>query len=162
MKKTFFKEMLVPPPIADEFESDTDFRKAEKKNLIKLMNIIAEEGLENKWNPERDDNQHKKTERIFSAGAVRAWTILLKDTINTHLRHYTDDDRDKFFYQYISDSDFNYFRQFINKLFSHKLWDEPDPTGDISSRLARDNAETSKSLFEEKGLTVQWLLGQSQ
>ena len=126
------------------------------------MNIIAEEGLENKWNPERDDNQHRKAQRIFSAGAVRAWTILLKDTINTHLRHYTEDDRHRFLYRRIPDSEFEYFRQFVNKLFSHKIWDDPDPTNEITARLARDDATTAKSLFDEKGLTVHWLLGQPQ
>jgi len=162
LKKTFFQEMLVPPPVADEFESDSDYRKEEKRSLIKLMNIIAEEGLENKWNPERNDNQHRKAQRIFSAGAVRAWTILLKDTINTHLRHYTEDDRHHFLYRRIADTEFEYFRLFVNKLFSHKIWDDPDPTGEIAARLARDDTATSKSLFDEKGLTVHWLLGQPQ
>ena len=162
LKKTIFQEMLVPPPIPDEFESDSDFRKEEKKNLVELMNIIAEEGLEGKWNPEGNDNQHRKAQKIFSAGAVRAWNILLKDTINTHLRHYTEEERSRFLYRQISDSDFEYFRQFTKKLFSHKIWDDPDPTGEIAARLARDDATTSRSLFEEKGLTVRWLLGQPQ
>jgi len=162
LKKTIFKEMLVPPPIPDEFESPSDYRKEEKKNLVKLMNIIAEEGLEGKWDPERNDNQHKKAQKIFSAGAVRAWTILLKDTINQHMRHYTEDKRKVFLYRQISDSDFEYFKQFTNKLFSHNIWDDPDPLGEIAARLAKDDATTSKSLFDEKGLDVNWLLGQPQ
>lgn len=123
------------------------------------MNIISEEGLENKWNPERNDSIHKKAERIFGAGAIRAWVILLRDAINIHLKHYTDEERKVFFYRQVSEEDFGYFRQFTNKIFSHKIWDDPDPSGEISARLAKDDATTAKSLFDEKELSVQWVLG---
>jgi len=158
LKKTILQNMLVPPPVSDEFESDTDFRNDERNNLIKLMNIITEEGLDGKWNPERNDTLHQRTQKIFSAGAIRAWTILLRDTFNIHLKHYTEDERKIFFYRPISEDDFNYFRKFVIKLFSHKIWDDPDPTGEIAARLSKDDATTAKSLFDEKGLTVQWLL----
>lgn len=115
LKKTFFQHMLVPPPVSDEFESDTDFRIDERRNLIRLMNIITEEGLEGKWAPERADNAHKKAARIFSAGAVRAWTVLLRDAINQHLRHYTDGERNRFFYRRIADDEFGYFSKFAKK-----------------------------------------------
>lgn len=159
IKKTFLKYMLVPPPIPDEFESDTDFRKQEKLNLVRFLSIIAEEGLDGRWNPERDDAMHARTQRVFGAGSVRAWTILLRDTINTHLRHYTEDERLRFFYRHISQDDFEYFQDFVRKLFSHKIWDDPDPTGEIAARLAKDDATTTKSLFDEHGVTVHWLLG---
>jgi len=159
VKKTFFQHMLMPPPVSDEFESDTDFRKEERRNLVRLMNIIAEEGLEGRWAPERSDAAHRKAERMFSAGAVRAWVVLLKDIINAHLRHYTDQERRRFFYRAIPDDDFDYFRTFVRKIFTHKVWDDPDPAGEITARLAKDDATTAKSLFDEKGLTVQWVLG---
>ena len=92
------------------------------------------------------DNAHKKAERIFSAGAIRAWTILLKDSINQHLRHYSDDKRAKFFYRHIQDEEFVYFRKFVTRVFSHKLWDDPDPDGQIAARLAKDDAATTKAL----------------
>jgi hypothetical protein len=151
--------MLVPPPVDDEFESNTYFRKDERHNLVKLMSIIAEEGLEARWAPERADAAHKKAERIFSAGAIRAWVILLRDTINVHLKNYTDEGRRLFFYRIIPEEDFDYFRQFIKKIFEHKIWDDPDPSGEITARLAKDDATTAKSLFDEKGLSVQWVLG---
>lgn len=159
LKKTFFQNMLMQPPVEDEFESDADFRKAEKTNLIKLMNIITEEGLQDMWSPERADATHKKAEKIFSGGAVRAWVILLRDTINIHLKHYTDDERYQFFYRHIPDDEFEYFIQFVKKIFSHKIWDDPDPSGEIAARLAKDDATTAKSLFEEHNLTAHWVLG---
>ena len=159
LKKTFFQHMLMPPPVRDEFESDTDHRADEKQNVIRLMNMIAEEGLENRWDPERSDATHRKAERIFGAGAIRAWVILLRDAINIHLKHYTDEERQRFFYRAVTEEDFGYFRQFITKILSHKVWDDPDPGGEIAARLAKDDATTAKSLFEEKGLSVQWVLG---
>ncbi len=159
LQKTFFQSMLVPPPVADEFESDNDMRGRERINLVKLMTIVAEETLDGKWAPERNDAAHRKAERIFSAGAIRAWVILLRNAINQHLRHYTDEQRSRFFYRAIPDPEFEYFRTFVKKLFAHKLWDDPDPSGEISARLAKDDATTATSLFEEKGLTVPWLLG---
>jgi hypothetical protein len=159
LKKTMLSTMLLLPPVEDEFETDTDYRKVERRNLIKLMNIIAEQGLSDKWNPDRNDSLHRRTQRIFSAGAVRAWTTLLRDAINQHLHHYTEDERQRFFYRPIDDQEFKYFERFVSKLFSHKVWDDPDPTGEIAARLAKDDATTAKSLFDERGLTVHWLLG---
>ncbi len=159
LKKAFFQKMLLAPPVDDEYESDSDFRNDERDNLVKLLTIIAEEGLENRWAPERADAAHKKAERIFSAGAIRAWAILLKDAININLKHYTDEERNRFFYRAIPDDEFDYFRRFVKKIFSHKVWDDPDLSGEISARLAKDDATTAPSLFEEKGLTVQWVLG---
>jgi len=159
VKKTFFRQMLLAPPVQDEFESETDFRKEERRNLVRLMSIIADEGLEGKWNPERADAAHRKAERIFSAGAVRAWVVLLRDTINAHLRHYTDEQRRAFFYRTVADEEFEYFRRFVRTIFSHKIWDDADPSGEIAARLAKDDATTARSLFEEKDVSVQWILG---
>ena len=89
----------------------------------------------------------------------RAWVILLRDAINQHLRHYSDEERNRFFYRTIADTEFDYFRLFIKKIFSHQLWADPDPSGEIAARLAKDDATTAKSLFEEKGLTVSYVLG---
>lgn len=128
--------------------------------MIRLLNIVAEEGLDGKWNPERGDALHQKAERQFSAGAVRAWAILLRDTINQHLHHYSDEQRSKFLYRHIPEDEFEYFRGFARRIFSNKIWDDPDPTGQITARLAKDDLNTSQALFEEKGLTVQWVLSQ--
>ena len=159
LKKTFFQQMLLQPPVEDEFESDSDFRKHERGNLVKLMNVIAEEGLEGRWDPERADAAHLKAERIFSAGAVRAWVILLRDTINVHLKQFDQEGQRRFFYRVIPDTEFDYLRQFVKKVFNHKLWVDPDPSGEIAARLAKDDATTAKSLFNERELTVLWVLG---
>jgi hypothetical protein len=158
LQKAFFHNMIYPAPVKDEFESEKDFRQAERENILKLMNIIVEEGLEGKWAPDRGDAAHKKAERIFSAGAVRAWVVLLRDAISVHLKHFAEDKKKIFFYRNIPDDEFKGFREVIKKIFSHKLWDDPDPSGIITARLSKDDATTAKTLFEEMGLTVNWVL----
>lgn len=158
VEKAFLKQWLMPPPVKDEFESESDYRNEEKGNFIRLINIVTEEGLESRWAPERKDAGHQKAERIFGAGAVRAWALLLRDSINAYLRHFTDEERSRFLYCHVPDEAFEYFRKFARRLFSHKLWNEPDESGEINARLAKDDATTAKTLFEEQGLTVDWIL----
>ncbi|MDD5170041.1 MAG: HNH endonuclease signature motif containing protein [Syntrophales bacterium] len=85
IKKTLFRQLLSPIPSDAEFESEADLRNTEERNLVRLMTIIAEEGLVDRWNPESKDATHQRTERIFSAGAIRAWVKILKDVLNAHL-----------------------------------------------------------------------------
>ena len=80
-------------------------------------------------------------------------------TIAELREHLSTEERARFFYRRIPDEEFNYFRQFVMKIFSHKIWDDPDPKGEIATCLAKDDATTAKSLFDEKELTVQWVLG---
>lgn len=158
LQKSFFQHMIFPSPVKDEFESDNDFRKEKRKNIIKLFNMIVDETLEGKWAPDRGDANHKRAERIFSAGPVRAWVVLLRDAISVHLKHFDEQKKRIFFYRNISDEEFEGFREVIKRIFSHKIWDDPDPDGTITARLARDDTATARSLFEEKGLTVNWVL----
>jgi len=150
--------MLFAPPVEVEFETDADFRAQEGRNLVRLLNLIVEEGLDSRWNPELNNSMHKRTEHVFGAGAIRAWSILLRDTINQHLRHYSDDTRAKFLYRHVSEEDFAYFRRFIRRIMDHKLWDDPDPSGEIAARLSKDDATTAKSLFDQHGLNVEYIL----
>ena len=93
--KTIFKHLLSPVPNPAEFQSDEDSRDTEEWNLIQLMSIIAEEGLIDRWNSERDDAVHQRTERIFSAGAIRAWVRILRDVLNAYLQLYLNSSLDK-------------------------------------------------------------------
>ncbi len=88
IEKTIFKHLLSPIPSAVEFQSDDDFRDAEERNLVRFMSLLAEEGLVDRWNPERADAVHHRTERIFSAGAIRAWVRILRDVLNAYLQLY--------------------------------------------------------------------------
>jgi hypothetical protein len=81
LEKTFFREFVLAPPIEVEFESTSDFREEEKNNLVRLLTLVAEKQLVGRWNPEASNAAHTKAERIFSAGAMRAWVPMLRDVV---------------------------------------------------------------------------------
>lgn len=161
IKKTIFRHFLSPIPSAAEFESNDDLRGAEEHNLIRLMSIIADEGLMNRWNPELDDAMHQRTERIFSAGSIRAWVRMLRDILYAHLQLYRQgpEEAQRIMYRELSDEQFDWVARFIRRIFDHSVWDAPD-TGerDISKALTKDDDTTALTLLKDRGLTVDWVL----
>ena len=161
IKKTLFKQLLSPIPSNAEFESESDLRNTEERNLIRMMTIIAEEGLVDRWNPENKDAVHQRTERIFSAGAIRAWVKTLKNVLNAHLRLYVlgTEEAQKILYREITDEQFEWIRKFIRNMFAHSVWDAPDTSNqDISRALTKDDDTTAFNLLRDRGLTVEWVL----
>lgn len=161
IEKTVFKHLLSPIPSAVEFQSDEDFRDTEERNLIRLMSIIAEEGLMNRWNPERGDAVHQRTERIFSAGAIRAWVRILRDVLNAYLQLYLKgpEEIQRVLYRELTDEQFGWIRKFVRQIFAHPVWDAPDTSDqDISKSLTKDDDTTAMTLLKERGLTVEWVL----
>jgi hypothetical protein len=161
IEKTIFKHLLSPIPNAVEFQSDEDFRDTEERNVIRLMSIIAEEGLIDRWNPERGDAVHQRTERIFSAGAIRAWVRILRDVLNAYLQLYLKgpEEIQRVLYRELTDEQFDWIRKFVRQIFGHPVWDAPDTSDqDISKSLTKDDDTTAMSLLKERGLTVEWVL----
>ena len=157
LKITFFREFMVPPPTDVEFESEDDHREDEKKNLVQLMNIVAEETLVGKWNPQARDAEHKKAKRIYLSGSVRGWVPLLKDVIAQVLLVYDTDERKRIFFREISDDDFEIVKKRVERLFSHTVWVDPDP--DIDKQLKVNDASHTKDFMKEKDLNAAWVLG---
>jgi hypothetical protein len=125
------------------------------------MTIIAEEGLIDRWEPNRNDATHKKAERIFSAGSIRAWVKILRDVLNAHLQLYRvgPEEISRVLYRQMSDGDFEWVKKFVRRIFDHPVWEEPDTLdADISKRLTKDDDTTALSLVRERGLTVDWIL----
>jgi hypothetical protein len=155
--KTFFKEFLMQPPLNVEFESSDDFRKQEKLNIINLLNIIAEETLIGRWDPASGNAAHKKAERIYLSGAIRAWTPLLKDVIAQVLRLFDREEKEKIFFREIEKDDFERIRERVRRLFSHKIWIDPNP--DIDRTLKINEPQITKEFLKKYGLDVGWVLG---
>lgn len=161
IKKTIFKHFLSPIPNSAEFESPEDLRGVEERNLVRLMTIIAEEALVDRWNPQLLDSTHQRTERIFSAGSIRAWVQILHDVLNAHLRLYLEgpEGYKKVLYRDLSDEQFQWIWKFARKIFEHSVWDSPDTSAqDISKALTKDDDVTALALVKERGLTVEWVL----
>ena len=161
IQKTIFRHLLSPIPNVVEFQSDEDFRDVEERNLVKLMTIIAEEGLVERWDPDKDDALHQRTERIFSAGAIRAWVHILRDVLNAHLQLYLKGPGEvsRILYRSLPEEQFLLVRKFVRRIFSHSVWDAPDTADqDISKALTKDDDTTALNLLKERNLTVEWVL----
>jgi len=161
IEKTMFRHLLSPVPNGVEFQSEGDFRETEERNLVRLMSMIAEEGLADRWNPERADAAHQRTERIFSAGAVRAWVRILRDVLNAYLQLYLrgPEEAKRVLYRELTDEQFEWARRFVRQIFAHSVWDAPDTADqDISRSLTKDDDTTAMSLLKGRGLDTEWVL----
>jgi HNH endonuclease. len=161
IEKTLFRQLLSPIPNNVEFQSPEDMRDIEEQNLVRVMSIIAEEGLTDRWNPVLNDAMHKRTERIFSAGAVRAWTKVLRAVLNAYLRLFLEgpEEVNRVLYRELPEDNFDWIRRFVRQIFSHSVWDAPDTADqDISKSLTKDDDTTAMSLIRERGLTTEWVL----
>jgi len=157
LHRTFFHEFVVPPPLKVEIESADDHRKQERDNIIRLLNIVAEETLIGQWNPQLNDAKHKKAERIYLSGALRAWVPLLKDVVAQILQLYESDEKEKIFFRETSEGNFGLIRGRIKHLFTHKLW--IDPNTDIDAKLKINEPKITKQFLRDSGLQASWVLG---
>jgi hypothetical protein len=157
MQKTFFADFIVPPALEVEFESAEDHRDHEKSNLIRILNLLTQETLAGHWNPELDNSAHKTSARIYAAGSMRAWVPLLRDVVAQILKIFDEDERRRVLFREINDEDFTLIHGRIKRLFTHKVWRDPDP--DVDSNLRINNADHVKRFLKDRGLTSNWVLG---
>jgi len=125
LEKTFFAEFIAPPPLDDEFETESWHRDEEKENVVFLFNVIVDKALEGRWNPELADAAHKKAARLFSAGALRAWVPFLHDAVAPALRLFQSEERRRIFYRQLESSDRVVIEGLVDKLLSHKVGRTP-------------------------------------
>jgi hypothetical protein len=156
LEKTFFAEFIAPPPLEDEFESETYHRDEEREHVVHLLNSIVAKALDGRWNPEAANAAHKKTARQFSAGALRAWVPFLRDAVAPALHLFQSEERRRVFYRELSEEDLAVIDGLVDRLFSHKVWEDPDPE---LNDLRYDNAERAKGILKNAGLTPNWILG---
>lgn len=153
LKLTIFKYFVAAPPLTLEIEESDELREFERQNIVKLLNQLSEITLENSWNPERKDNLHKKTIRIYKAGSMKAWSKMLRDIIAVVLNIYDGDKKNIIFLRKISDEEWKLIKGRIEKLFNHKIW--IDPKEEIDSNLSVNAEAHVKEFFEKEGLTVE-------
>jgi hypothetical protein len=157
LEKTFFREFILSPPTTVEFEGPDDFRGEEKRNLVRLMSLIAEKQLVGRWNPDANNASHQKADRIFTAGTMRAWVPMLKGVIAQVLLLFDDPSRDRVLFRSISDQQWALIEGRVEKLFSHKIWEDPSP--DVIAQLKINAVEQVRNFMASRGLTVNWILG---
>ncbi len=156
LEKTFFAEFLAPPPLEDEFESEGYHRDEEREHIVHLFNAVVDKALDGRWNPDAADAAHKRAARQFSAGALRAWVPFLRDAIAPSLQLFQSEERRRVFYRELNAEDLSVVDKLLDRLFSHKVWEDPDPE---LNDLRYDNAERAKAILSSSGLTPNWILG---
>lgn len=157
LKKYYFRYFVTTPPLDVEIDSKDDFRNQEVENNVKLLNILAEKTLIDKWNPDSNSAEHKKADRIYRAGSIMAWFPMLRNVIFNKLDLINPNEAERILFRNISNEKWEVISKFIDKLFSHKIWIDKDPNIDIV--IGNKKAELTKKLFEEHGLTDKWILG---
>jgi len=156
LEKTFFAEFVAPPPLNDEFETEAYHRDEERANVVRLLNLVVDHAIEDRWAPDRNDSEHKKAARLFAAGALRAWVPFLRDAVAPSLWLYTDEERRRVFYREIDDGAFKTVEKHLLRLLSHKVW--VDDAAELRD-LRYDNAARAKEILKDAGLTPAWILG---
>jgi len=157
LKKYYFRYFVTSPPLDLEIDSKDDFRNQEIENNVKLLNILAEKTLIDKWNPDSNSDDHKKADRIYRAGSIMAWFPMLRNVIFNKLDLINPNESSRILFRNISAEKWDLIEKFVEKLFSHKIWIDRDPNIDIV--IGNKKAELTKKLFDEKGLTDKWILG---
>jgi hypothetical protein len=88
---------------------------------------------------------------------LRAWVpFLLRDALAPALGIFEQDERKRVLYRLIDEDGFETIEKLVQRLFSHKVWDDPDPE---LKDLRYDNAERAKEMLRKYGLTPNWILG---
>jgi hypothetical protein len=157
LKKFYFRYFITVPPLDIEIDSKNDFRNQEIENNIRLLNILAEKTLIDKWNPDSNSSEHKKADRIYRAGSIMAWFPLLRNVIFNRLDLIDPKEADRILFRNIAEEKWNLIDRHIEKMFSHKIWIDKDPNIDIV--IGNKKSELTKDLFNNNGLTDKWVLG---
>ena len=156
LKKFYFRYFVTSPPLDIEIDSKDDFRNLEIENNIKLLNILAEKTLIDKWSPSSNSSEHKKADRIYRVGSIMAWFPLLKNIIYSKLDLGETEEADKILFRSITEEKWKLIEKFTVRMFTHKIWDDKDPNIDLA--IGNKKYEVTKKLFDDKGLTVNWIL----
>jgi len=159
LKQTIFKHFVTSPPLEINIEQLDEIREFERRNIVKLMNILTQESLENKWNPAANDNWHRVAERVYAAGSLKAWTAIMRDVVAQVLGLYDAKERQHILLRDIHEDKWDIIRGRFKRLFEHKIWVDMSP--EVDNNLRVNNEAHVREFFKQKGLTVNWILGGS-
>jgi hypothetical protein len=82
---------------------------------------------------------------------------MLKTVIAQVLQIYDEAEREKVLFRQISDQQWNLIDGRVERLFMHKVWDDPNP--EVANQLKVNAVEQVRSFLAAQGLTANWVLG---
>jgi hypothetical protein len=156
LKQTIFKKFIASPPLDIDIEESDKKREFERKNIIRLLNLITDYTLKNKWNPDKNDENHKMSERIFLSGSFKAWAGILKDSIAALLELYDENDRKEIFLREINESKWKSIEDCIESMFERRIWQDDSEENYNMLRLSNDNQV--RKYLSRRGISVNEIL----
>jgi hypothetical protein len=156
LRQTLLKRFIVNPPLAIELEESDKFREFERKNVIRLLNLISDYTLQGIWNLAEDSNEQKIAEKIYLNGSFKAWIAILKDVISNILELYDENDRKEIFLREITDGQWELIERSISILFGHRVWSDDSQENYNNLRISNENVV--RKYLSRKGLSANWIL----
>ena len=130
--------------------SPQDFRVNECENVVFVLNVLADELLEEeKWplntQLQESSTDYMKAKRFFRSGAVRYWNDALRRAVISRLNLLEKVDQSRFLLRPLTDQQRDLIQNVVVRLANHPIW--TDNEGTIDSRLNENSVETSQTLF---------------
>ena len=159
LKQTIFKKFIATPPLDMDIEESDRLRELERRNVVRLLNLITEYTLKDKWNPDKNDENHKISERIYLSGSFKAWAGILKDVIATVLELFDENDRKEIFLREINEDKWKSIEDCIVLMFERRIWQDDSEENYNMLRLSNDNQV--RKYLSRRGISVNEMLSRS-
>ncbi len=156
LKQSILKRFIANQPLTIDIEESDRLREVERKNLIRLLNIITGFTLDGAWNPEEENETHGVVERIYLNGSFKSWTAVLRDVISTILELYDENERREILLRDISPEKWVLIENSIETLFSHRAWYDESQENYNNLRLGNENLV--RQYLARKGLNANWII----
>ncbi len=156
LRQSVFKKFIASPPLTINIEESDRLRETERKNMIRLLNLISDYSLEGMWAPAKNDKNQAMPEKIYLNGSFKAWTAILKDVIANILELYDENERKELFLREISESEWELIEKSIEILFAHRVWN--DDSQENSNNLRLSNENLVRKYLSRRGLNANWIL----
>jgi|GEM_PF-499434 len=156
LRQTLLKRFIVNPPLSVDLEESDNLREFERKNVIRLLNLISDYTLQGIWNQGDNGKEQKIAEKIYLNGSFKAWIAILKDVISNILELYDENDRKEIFLREIADSQWDLIERSISVLFGHRIWS--DDSQENYNNLRINNENVVRKYLSRKGLSANWIL----
>jgi len=159
LKQIIFKKFIALPPLDIDIEESDRLREFERKNVVRLLNLITAYTLTERWDPDKNDENHKFSERIYLGGSFKAWTGILKDVIATVLELFDENDRKEIFLREINEEKWQSIEDCIKMMFERRIWEDDSEENYNMLRLSNDSQV--RKYLSRRGVSVNDMLSRS-
>jgi len=156
LRQSVFKKFIASPPLSITIEESDRLREHERKNMVKLLNLICAYTLNGRWNPVKNDENHILSEKIYLNGSFKAWSAILKDVIANILQLYDENERKEVFLRDIPEEGWDLIEKSISILFGNRVWSDDSQENTNNLRLGNENLV--RKYLSRKGLNANWIL----